>query len=144
MFLGLNPSFSHNDLTAAEVTELTLIKIASGISHQVFKNGEMFYSDRPRAESLFNTQTDNFTPIFNIRNCIIIRLLDSEGTSVGLLQVVNREPFLELQDYKNTVKMIAENLSNIITVCSNNFKYTRLVGTLKEQLGDMRMILNAS
>ena len=96
---GLNPNLTKEDCKRASMGDLLTFKLESGVSEQVLKTGELYYSNDPRSDQYFSPSLDNYTPIFSVHNCTILRLDDTQGNFIGILEVINQENMMSIVDY---------------------------------------------
>jgi len=83
-----------------EMMDLNLFPTDLGITQEVFKTGEMYYSEEPRSDTSYIRQIDNVTSIGLLFNLTIIRMDASNGEEkMGIIQVVNREPYLNKEQF---------------------------------------------
>lgn len=122
--------------------ELNHFSSLTGITGDVLRTGTPLYSQNPRTETSFVKQYDCISPLNYLHNLSIVRMECSKKAPSGVIQVMNREPLLEPNEFKvgppnqTILEIVAKVTANIVEVYRIYSKSQAMSATIKETLAD--------
>jgi len=79
--------------------ELITFHQLRGLSQRTIDEEGYIYTDNPDKEDGFIEELDNLTSVIKLSNLTLFSLISSEGESIGIIQIMNRNTIQSFDDF---------------------------------------------